>query len=250
MTDEELIRQIGIYQAGVPGYRQNIMPRPRDAGGQMVERKMYEPLPNAFVSSKNPRVAHFDEDVTRLFPYVASHEFEHQLEQLADERYYRNQKPQTEKEKIKNSVDLYFGAQTNFLFDNLEKLGVKNRRAAVDQIKFGLAGQEVKNYLAEKFNLDKKLPFGRIGQPDQPLFEYLADLSGLETHYGTDLTQDPVIKKRVFNNDDRLIQAYKSVTGLRQQRLDAKDLPPYTPQTQEKSFVNYFKDLLFNKNNF
>jgi len=247
VADQELIKQIGIFEAGVPGYKQNIIKRPRieqEGRLQIIPRSIEEEPANAFVASKNPRVVTFDEDVAQTVPYVAAHEFEHQLEGLANERYYRNKNTKTEAEKTKNNIEAFIGAQTNFLFENLKKAGV-NGGKAVDRMKSGLASQEVKNYLSKKLNLGKDQYFGRIGDQDQPLFEYIADLSGIETHYGIDLTQDPVIRKKVFGDDDRIIQAYKSVTGLRQQRLDAKDLPPYTyqaPTGKLDSLYNSLKD--------
>ena len=43
------------------------------------------------------------------------------------------------------------------------------------------------------------------------------------------LAWNNVIKQNVFGGDDDLIAEYKAVTGLRQDRLDAKDLAPYIP---------------------
>ena len=72
-------------------------------------------------------------------------------------------------------------------------------------------------------------PPGRIGNKDENRwFELIADMSGIETYTGKDLTQDPYIRENVFNDDDTLIEAYKYVTGLRQDRLDAKDISPYS----------------------
>lgn len=251
LDDKELIKQIGIFEAGVPGYKQNIIKRPRyeqEGKLQIIPRSLEEEPANAFVAQKNPRVVTFDEDVAEGTPYVAAHEFEHQLEGLANERYYKGQNPKTEKEQIRNNLNQFIGAQTNFLFENLKKSGV-NSDKAIDQMRYGLSSQEVKNHLAKKFNFRKDQHFGRIGDQDQPLYEYLADLSGLETHYGVDLTQDPLIRQKVFGNDDRVIQAYKSVTGLRQQRLDAKDLPPYTyqkPPTKTELLYNLLRQKLTN----
>lgn len=251
LDDKELIKQIGIFEAGVPGYKQNIIKRPRyeqEGKLQIIPRSIQEEPANAFVVQKDPRVVTFDEDVAESTPYVAAHEFEHQLEGLANKRYYGNENTKTNIEKTKNNIKWFIGAQTNFLRENLEKAGVNNDKA-INQIKSGLASQEVKNHLAKKLNLGKDQYFGRIGYQDQPLFEYLADLSGIETHYGIDLTRDPVIRKNVFGDDDRIIQAYKSVTGLRQQRLDAKDLPPYTyqkPPTKTELLYNLLRQKLTN----
>jgi len=90
------------------------------------------------------------------------------------------------------------------------------------------------------------------GKPtnDSPFDEIMASLSGLETAKGIDITKDPVLRKHLFNNNDAYIEAYKATTGLRTERLDAKDLPPYTAQNtlppkksiQERVMDVFFKD--------
>jgi hypothetical protein len=64
------------------------------------------------------------------------------------------------------------------------------------------------------------------------LREQFADLSALETANHIDLTKDPVVRQRFFNNDQSLIDAYKATTGLRTDRLDSKDLAPMSVNNQ------------------
>jgi hypothetical protein len=80
---------------------------------------------------------------------------------------------------------------------------------------------------------------------NRALEEGIADLSAIETTRRKDLTQDPFIRKKLFNDDDDLIQAYKSVTGLRTQRLDARDLPPFTASQPPSTFEKLRKSLGF-----
>ena len=86
---------------------------------------------------------------------------------------------------------------------------------------------EVVTRLKELGVKDEVIPY--LGKDKStPIDEVIAQLSGMETTYNLDITKDPVLKKILFNNDEDLIQSYKAVTGLRQERLDARDLPPYT----------------------
>ena len=79
-----------------------------------------------------------------------------------------------------------------------------------------------------------------------PLDEIFADLSGLEDTNRIDITKDPVLSKALFNNDIRWKEVYKANTGLRQDRLDAKDLPPNTPQVpRQPTEMESLKNLLF-----
>jgi len=58
--------------------------------------------------------------------------------------------------------------------------------------------------------------------------EQLATLSALEQITGKSLTRDPEMKK-LFPNT-RVMSVFDALTGPRQTRLDARDLPPSTPQ--------------------
>ena len=59
------------------------------------------------------------------------------------------------------------------------------------------------------------------------MYEVLATLGGAESALGVDLTKDPVLRKTMFKDRD-VREAYNAVTGLRQTRLDPRDIPPYT----------------------
>jgi hypothetical protein len=60
--------------------------------------------------------------------------------------------------------------------------------------------------------------------------EAVSDLSSIEIVKNIDLTTDPILRELIFNSDPELIQVYKAVTGLRTDRLDPRDLPPFTAQ--------------------
>jgi hypothetical protein len=84
-------------------------------------------------------------------------------------------------------------------------------------------------YLKEKYGIedgymtpgfiDKK---GKLG-----LHEIFATLAGAESALNVDLTKDPELRKTMFS-DQNVREAYNAVTGLRQTRLDPRDIPPYT----------------------
>lgn len=60
------------------------------------------------------------------------------------------------------------------------------------------------------------------------LYEQFAELAAIEQATGKDLTKDPELRKTIFK-DKKVREVYNSLTGLRQTRLDARDLAPYTP---------------------
>lgn len=77
----------------------------------------------------------------------------------------------------------------------------------------------IKNgYMDPKF-IDRQ---GGVG-----LYEIFATLAGAEAALGVDLTKDPELRKNMFS-DRKVREAYNAVTGLRQTRLDPRDIPPYT----------------------
>ena len=89
--------------------------------------------------------------------------------------------------------------------------------------------QESLPYLKEKYGIENGYMTpeflkqqGRVG-----MYEILATLGGAESALGVDLTKDPVLRKTMFK-DRNVREAYNAVTGLRQTRLDPRDIPPYT----------------------
>ena len=66
------------------------------------------------------------------------------------------------------------------------------------------------------------------------VYEMLATLASIEAETGKDLTKDPYLRKNLFKNRE-VREIYNSLTGLRQTRLDAKDLPPHTRQKETGS---------------
>jgi hypothetical protein len=57
--------------------------------------------------------------------------------------------------------------------------------------------------------------------------EQIASLSALEQATGKSLTRDPEMRK--LFPDTKMMAVYDALTGLRQTRTDARDLPPHTP---------------------
>ena len=94
----------------------------------------------------------------------------------------------------------------------------------------------IKNgYMNPKF-IDQQ---GKVG-----LYEIFATLAGAESTLNVDLTKDPELRKTMFK-DKKVREAYNAVTGLRQTRLDPRDLPPYTPQPEnEPGIMDKAKKLL------
>jgi len=61
------------------------------------------------------------------------------------------------------------------------------------------------------------------------LDEQFATLSALEQASGKRFVEDPYVRKYILKTPAER-ETYEALTGLRQTRLDAKDLPPYTRQ--------------------
>ena len=67
----------------------------------------------------------------------------------------------------------------------------------------------------------------KIGKERAMFSEQLASLSALEQTTGKSLTQDPEMRE-LFPNT-KMMAVYDALTGPRQTRMDARDLPPHTP---------------------
>lgn len=82
-----------------------------------------------------------------------------------------------------------------------------------------------------------------LKRPDKHnfLYEQMATLSALEQANNKRLTDDPYVRKNIFTTKGER-ETYNALTGLRQSRLDAKDLPPYTRQ-DDKTDPSAFQKL-------
>jgi hypothetical protein len=89
-------------------------------------------------------------------------------------------------------------------------------------------------YLKEKYDLQssyldpKMFEYqSKFGLGKNLLYEQLASLAALEQRHKIDLTKDPELRKTLFSRPD-VRETYNALTGLRQTRLDPRDLPPHT----------------------
>jgi len=87
-------------------------------------------------------------------------------------------------------------------------------------------------YIQEKYGIksayfDPKMLKIQGSRAPNLLYEQLATLASVEAATGVDLTKDPYLRKNLFKNRE-VREIYNALTGLRQTRLDAKDLPPHT----------------------
>lgn len=108
-------------------------------------------------------------------------------------------------------------------------------------------------YLQEEWGLNPKdveqgyFSKNVLKRPDAQnfLYEQLATLSSLEQNKNKRLTDDPYVRVNIFKTKDER-ETYNALTGLRQSRLDAKDLPPYTRQDDKNdpSLVQKIKNML------
>jgi hypothetical protein len=125
-------------------------------------------------------------------------------------------------------------SEINRLFDEMTNDGVS-------RFKFVHEASQVQPYLKEKYGLDsayfnpKMLEFQGALAPNL-LYEQLASLAAIEQTQGVDLTKDPYLRDNLFK-DRKIREAYNALTGLRQTRLDAKDLPPHTVQKEKDAGI-------------
>jgi hypothetical protein len=101
-------------------------------------------------------------------------------------------------------------------------------------------------YLKEKYGIDNGYfdpDYLKEGGTHRVFYEQLASLAGTEAAKNVDLTKDPILRQSLFKDRD-VREAYNAITGLRQTRLDAKDLPPYTIQPEEPGLMEKLKKML------
>lgn len=176
-------------------------------------------------------------------PNILAHEQEHIMQNRATQRYSPDTRSQESSfnwrvdQAIRDAFDLN-GVSLNPLHDSwIQK---------ANRFRDSFLKPEVVKRLEELGLNSGYLKGLKKGDKNVPLQEIFADLSGLEDAKRIDLTKDPVLSKALFDNDIRWKEVYKANTGLRQERLDAKDLPPNTPQVpRQPTTVESLNNLLF-----
>ena len=167
-----------------------------------------------FVDPKNPNMMMLNEAIGMIsgktgIKHTVPHEYEHILQFRAADRY------DTSWDQVVLDEYKKLGGTLPRLKEQLQRSGTS---IPLRERLQSIAGTTPAAYLG-------KLPSGSYS-----LAEQFAELSSLERFSGKDLTKDPIVRKEFFGNDPALIEVYKATTGLRQERTDAKDLPPMTAQ--------------------
>lgn len=123
-------------------------------------------------------------------------------------------------------------ANINTKFDGL--IGDKGS-ARIDFVRNAIAAAPhlEKNYGLESGYFSDKMYKRQGSRARNLLYEQLAELAGLEQQHGVDLTKDPELRKTLFASPD-VREVYNALTGLRQTRLDPRDLPPHTRQPEKQ----------------
>lgn len=137
-----------------------------------------------------------------------------------------------EAEHVMAKKQLGHPAEINTKFDEL--IGNSKARG-----QFVLAAIDAAPYLKEKYGIGNAYFSPNILKRNAApvaLYEQLASLAAAEYTLGVDLTKDPVLRKTLFK-DPAVRETYNAITGLRQTRLDPRDLAPYTrvPEPQQKA---------------
>lgn len=192
-------KQLDAYlSAAVPGVK--IVPRPMDISefGYVDEK-----VPD--VMNINPMLAGRKKEVVKL------HEQEHLLKNRAVQAL-------PERERIDNDIrfDQLYGDESGRTRREIVSRMVNNR----DKIEkfFGMPLGD--SYFNKSMVKSQGRNMGALFE------EQIATLSALEQVTGKSLTKG---LPDLFP-DDKAAAIYDAITGLRQTRLDARDLPPYTPQ--------------------
>lgn len=144
--------------------------------------------------------------------------------------------------EMEHALDLQGGGQKIGVNERWDKLRNINEDAGKYAMVKRLAS--ALPHLQKEWGLPKGMMSGYFNEdaieksrnPGLYLSEMFATLSALEQARNRRLTDDPYMQKHVFKTPGER-ETYNAVTGLRQTRLDAKDLPPYTrqPERQDSS---------------
>jgi hypothetical protein len=133
-----------------------------------------------------------------------------------------------ETEHLLARQNLGSAANINSKFDEL--IGNKG----ISRLNFVRDAVKAAPYLKEKYDLQssyldpKMFEYqSKFGLGKNLLYEQLASLAALEQRHKIDLTKDPELRKTLFARPD-VRETYNALTGLRQTRLDPRDLPPHT----------------------
>jgi hypothetical protein len=245
---EQQNKELAKSKYNVSGNKQNIIPNQRmgfDVGTLFDVNLNPEGMPGypAYVNPNDPNNIFFRPALSNALgtvPEALAHESEHILEQRAVQRYggenpvqyffFKNLKDTTGDREVS-----WAGRnKASKLYRNFFDAANKNEKVANRLYELGLSPNVM--YIGKNLK-------------SSSLREILASLSGFESAYNIDLTQDPLLKKELFQDSDELIKTYKAVTGLRQERLDAKDLEPYKadlPPVKKKGMVEKIIDVFSN----
>ena len=173
--------------------------------------RLQQTYSGSHVNRDNPNTVFFDQQEADLFNanknQILAHEMQHQIEGTT----------RTKGQAASFAID-------DAWLNNAKALN-KDGRYFYQMLQNNLIKPQVQKRLEE---------LGAVGANrvlDNPkntsLKELLADLSSFETVNKKDLTQDPVLKKYLFN-DDTLNTLYKSTTGMAGVVIGDSDYTPYS----------------------
>ena len=146
--------------------------------------------------------------------------------------------------------NLGLGSSINQKFDEL--IGGKDgQEGKVKRSMFVSDAMRALPYLEEKYGFVKNAYFDPVAMRTMTgnnfsvgFHEVVASLAGLEAAKNVDLTKDPVLRKTLFADKD-VRETYNALTGLRQTRLDPRDIPPHTRiKEKEESTMQKIKSKL------
>jgi hypothetical protein len=138
--------------------------------------------------------------------FIKGHELQHQIES-ANAQQGKTQNDAIERAWVQNSYEL--GVNPSKIFNEFVNK---------------LSNPEVQKYL-EKMGSEK---VSRLRNPkSSPLQEILADISGWSATLKNDITNDPFLSKKVFN-DPVLKQLVQSTTGMAGVVIGDSDYTPYS----------------------
>ena len=185
---------------------------PKTIPGLDMYSMSMNPSVYGFVDSQEPsRIALNNRANFKTGPQVVPHEIEHVLQNRVDNRYEQGYDGQVISNYAKASGVGYAEAK-NRLINSLES-------SAIDK--------SIPEHFSKNYNYPIKY-YGSLDRGEMDLREQWAEISAAEQYLKKDLTKDPFVRKKMFNNDQFLIDTYRGASGLRTDRWDAKDLAPMT----------------------
>jgi len=200
--DLKYVGRENVYEGGSPGVKAWVQPNDNPNIVNLVKPTVWDlyksPLDN---------------------PYILQHEAEHM-----------GKSGKTISERMPYGTDLVSPVDRQELitknYANLTGLSDDEAYKKVMQFTKNALSHGVGSHIKDNYGVEPAYIGSRREPGISSLEEVAADLGAIQSLSKKDIFADPVLQKKLFNNDPHLMEAYRSITN--QHKMDAKDLTPYT----------------------